>query len=252
MATGPLAPTPRHQFFTDDGEPLNGGLVYTYEAGTTTESVLYFDAGLASPLADPQELILSDGSAEGGSYLSGPYMAPEQAQKWMLAFGPTPAPVFDPVLSIHALWTVDPVQPVNLLVPTTDVFEYFDFDGNSATSIVNTTYPAGATFDKLHSGTAVLIIDPANIPAGSYVIRAMAKGSTGAIAIDVALMNLSSGAPDTPMVTASGSSATGLIVQSSAITWPAAGTTYRFGIKVKVDAGSATVWSVKLARSGPV
>lgn len=38
-----LTPAPKMQFFDINGEPLVGGKVYTYEAGTTTPSVTYTD-----------------------------------------------------------------------------------------------------------------------------------------------------------------------------------------------------------------
>lgn len=37
-------PQPEDQFFDDDGKPLAGGLVYTYEAGTTTPLATYMSA----------------------------------------------------------------------------------------------------------------------------------------------------------------------------------------------------------------
>jgi len=44
---------PAFQFFDNDGEPLNGGLVYTYAPGTTTPKASYQDAALSVPHANP-------------------------------------------------------------------------------------------------------------------------------------------------------------------------------------------------------
>lgn len=44
---------PAFQFFDNNGEPLNGGLVYTYEPGTTTPKASYQDAALTTPQANP-------------------------------------------------------------------------------------------------------------------------------------------------------------------------------------------------------
>ena len=44
MATTSLSPTPKLQFFDLNGAPLSGGLLYTYEAGTTTPLATYTDS----------------------------------------------------------------------------------------------------------------------------------------------------------------------------------------------------------------
>ncbi len=52
-----LTPAPKMQFFDINGEPLVGGKVYTYEAGTTTPLVTYTDNTGAS--ANPNPIILN-------------------------------------------------------------------------------------------------------------------------------------------------------------------------------------------------
>lgn len=54
MAT--LGPAPKAQFFYANGEPLVGGKVYTYAAGTTTPQVTYTDA--SGSTANPNPIIL--------------------------------------------------------------------------------------------------------------------------------------------------------------------------------------------------
>ena len=44
MATTSLSPTPKLQFFDLNGAPLSGGLLYTYEAGSTTPLATYTDS----------------------------------------------------------------------------------------------------------------------------------------------------------------------------------------------------------------
>jgi hypothetical protein len=44
MATTSLSPTPKLQFFDLNGDPLAGGLLYTYAAGTTTPLASYTDS----------------------------------------------------------------------------------------------------------------------------------------------------------------------------------------------------------------
>jgi hypothetical protein len=52
-----LSPAPKMQFFDINGEPLVGGKVYTYQAGTTTPLVTYTDNTGAS--ANPNPIILN-------------------------------------------------------------------------------------------------------------------------------------------------------------------------------------------------
>lgn len=51
--TASLIPTPVMQFLDADGNPLVGGKVYTYEAGTSTPLETYTDYGGATPNANP-------------------------------------------------------------------------------------------------------------------------------------------------------------------------------------------------------
>lgn len=59
MAT--LSPFPIFRFFDASGNPLAGGKLYTYEAGTTTPLATYTDAGAGTPNANP---IILDANGE--------------------------------------------------------------------------------------------------------------------------------------------------------------------------------------------
>ena len=48
-----LSPTPKFQGFDASGDPLTGGLLYTYEAGTTTPLATYTDYDAGTPNANP-------------------------------------------------------------------------------------------------------------------------------------------------------------------------------------------------------
>ena len=53
------------QFFTDDGVPLSGGLIYSYAAGTTTPKTTYTSS--AGNIAHPNPIVLnSAGRVPGG------------------------------------------------------------------------------------------------------------------------------------------------------------------------------------------
>jgi hypothetical protein len=66
-----LSPSPTLQFFDSNGDPLVGGKLYTYTAGTTTPKTTYTDSAGAVPNANP---IILDSRGEADIYLAtGPY-----------------------------------------------------------------------------------------------------------------------------------------------------------------------------------
>lgn len=68
MATTSLSPTPKLQFFDLNGDPLSGGLLYTYAAGTTTPLASYTDStGL---IANTNPIVL-DSRGEANVWLAG-------------------------------------------------------------------------------------------------------------------------------------------------------------------------------------
>lgn len=66
MATTSLAPTPKLQFFDVNGAPLVGGLLYTYEAGSTTPLTTYTDSTGVSANTNP---IVLDSRGEANVWL---------------------------------------------------------------------------------------------------------------------------------------------------------------------------------------
>ena len=68
MATTTLAPTPKLQFFDLNGAPLSGGLLYTYEAGSTTPLTTYTDSTGVSANTNP---IILDSRGEANVWLAG-------------------------------------------------------------------------------------------------------------------------------------------------------------------------------------
>lgn len=63
---------PRFKAFDSNGDPLAGGLLYTYEAGTDTPLALYEDYAFATPHDNPIEL---DANGEALIYAKAPFKA---------------------------------------------------------------------------------------------------------------------------------------------------------------------------------
>lgn len=53
MSIATVAPAFYPQWTDDDGVPLAGGSIATYEAGTTTPVAVYTDSGLTVPFSNP-------------------------------------------------------------------------------------------------------------------------------------------------------------------------------------------------------
>lgn len=67
MAVGTVMPQPVFTGFDDNGNPLVGGLLYTYTAGTTTPLATYADVALTTPNANP---VVLDAAGRHVVYLS--------------------------------------------------------------------------------------------------------------------------------------------------------------------------------------
>lgn len=65
-----VMPSPRFQWVESNGNPLVGGKLYTYVAGTSSPLNTYTDASLATPNANP---VILDASGSAAVYLSGSY-----------------------------------------------------------------------------------------------------------------------------------------------------------------------------------
>jgi hypothetical protein len=120
----------------------------------------------------------------------------------------------------------------------------FYFGGSAAAPTVNTTFPSGATLDKLAPDTGVFSC-PASLPAGTYKLEAILAAEGGAT-VSLELVNLTD-APDTAVVTITSTSATGQKVQSSTVTLVAS---KDFGVKRKSSsaASRAWAWAIRLVR----
>jgi hypothetical protein len=136
-----LSPAPKAQFFDANGDPLVGGKVYTYAAGTTTPLATYTDA--SGVFANGNPIILDARGEANIWYSSG------SAYKVVLADA-----------SDAVIWTVD-----NILT-TGDMA----FQNANNVSITGGTIGSGVTFNGNITGTA------SNVTG----IVAVANGGTGA------------------------------------------------------------------------
>jgi hypothetical protein len=209
---------------------VNGGKLYTYLSGTLTPASIYHDADLNTAYAFPA---VSDSQGRIGYYMD-PAIGNLKFQQ---------TDENDVPCGFNG-GTVDPVAPTN--AGTAGAHEEFVFCSNSAALVTNTTYTSGATFDKLHPGSSVWAFD-SDAP-GTYELEINGVMSAAGT-LTVALVNLSDGAPDTPIATAFITSTTGARAVSGTVTFPAGGTTKVYGIKAIVSANSGFVTGARMNRT---
>lgn len=230
MATGALMPAPYLTILDATGVAVSGGTVEFFASGTSTHQAAYSDAGLTTPLANPAT---ADSAGRLVVYFS--------ATAYKLTIkdaGGTLIRTVDPVTSTGA-------SGAGLIGAA--IGDVFVFGGDPTSPVTSAAYPSGATFDKLHAGTAVLSLDSANLAPGTYELQATGLVQSAAT-LTVAIVNLSDGAPDTPLATCAITSLTGEVQTSAAITFAGAGATKLYGVKCKITTASGEVFGARLVR----
>lgn len=228
MATGALLPLPWWNPLDDTGLIMPGAKLYFYLSGTSTPATVYHDADLNSAWTDP-----AVADAYGRIII---YLDPAVGNLKLIVTDADDVAIGS---------TIDPVTPVN--AGLSGLGTIFDFGSLSTSPITQTTYNSGATFDTLQPGASVWVVDPATL-TGTYVLEAQGVQDTAGT-LTIALVNLSDGAPDTPIATVAITSLTGSVGQSADIVLPAGGTEKNFGIKCKVSANTGFVVGARIVRT---
>jgi hypothetical protein len=226
MSTGSIMPSPVFTGWDTNGNPLAGGKLYVYLAGTNTPATVYSDVNLTVPLSNP---VILDSAGRATVFL------PSGSFKFALN---SSADVTQ--------WTVDNVQAVH--TNQGQLGEVFVFGGDPNSVAQATSYPSGTTFDKCHAGTSIWNVDSSTLPSGTYVLEGMLMGISGG-SITLGLVNLSDGAPDTALVEIASGNMAGARVRSSTITFAAAGSSKDYAIKSKVNSGGGFGWGVRVLRT---
>jgi hypothetical protein len=228
MASGLINPMLWWTIRDDNDVVVNGGKLYTYLSGTLTPASIYTDGDLATAYAFPA---VSDSVGRIGFYMN-PALG-------NLKFIQTDA---NDVPCGFNSGIVDPVT-----VSGTGLGDTFVFCANSTSLITATSYASGATFDKLQAGSSVWSQVP-DLLSGTHVLEINAVVNAAAT-LTVALVNLTDGAPDTPLVEATVTSLTGALAQSAAITFPSSASAKQFGIKSKISANSGFVVGARIRKT---
>lgn len=231
MPSGTLSPSPYLTVLDATGVAISGATVEFFASGTSAHLTAYSDAALAVPLANPATC---DSAGRLVIYLQ------PLAYKFVIkdAGGVT-------------IRTVDPVTSVGSAgagLVGAALGDVFVFGGDPTSPVTTAAYPSGATFDKLHAGTSVFQLDSGSLAPGTY--KLMATGLVvGVVTLSVAIVNLTDGAPDTPLATATITSTTGEVATSGTIAFAASGASKNYGVKTKITGGSGEAFGIRLVRT---
>lgn len=222
--SGTIAPVPSQQFFDNNGDPLAGGFLASYIAGTSTPTPIYANAFLGTAYTNPAEL---DAAGRLTYYLDA------LSYKFVL----TDANGVE-------IWSVDPVASTGLSVASIGS-SFFAFLGEEEARISNTSYNAGTLYSTCHPDTVFFSVDSSNL-VGTYALSGMLKATTGTVT--ASLVNLTDGSPDTPLRSITSTSTIGEIQTSAAITFASGGSVKTYAIKTIVTTGSGYAWGLFLKK----
>lgn len=169
-----LTPPPVLQFFDSNGDPLSGGLLFTYLAGTTTKANTYSDDTGGTTLPNPIVLNSRGEPKTGSGTTTGVWIPPGTAYKFVLA----PSTDTDP--PTNPIWTVNNVTAPNLGTLLTV--------GASGTAIVSNGTSWVAGYPAMRGYIAGLTLSNDSITPNSIldISAGQATDSTGAVLMTLA------------------------------------------------------------------
>lgn len=159
----------RVQLFDNNGDPLNGGKVYTYEPGTTSNKTSYSDSGFTTPNANP---VVLDAYGRGQIYLNGNYKVVVKTSADVTLYtednvNPDPTSGGDytnksgDVKTKSANYDVTAADDGNLIVATSGTWTL-------GTAVAAATLGNGFEFFFLNAGTGVVTFDPNSTETVQY------------------------------------------------------------------------------------
>jgi hypothetical protein len=170
MSVGVVLPNAKVQLFDDNGDPLAGGLLYSYAAGSSTPQNTYSDVGLTTPNANPKVL-----DAAGRATI---YLTPASSYRFLLkdAFGAT---VWDQD-NITVAAVADTVRKI--IAGTNITISYTGVDAGTGDVTVNVSAELGGVYtggialagqaigDLMYASSTVQWARLADVAAGAVLV----------------------------------------------------------------------------------
>jgi hypothetical protein len=208
---GTVMPSPVFTGLDNSGNPLSGGKLTTYAAGTTDSLATYSDSALSSANANP---VVLDAGGRAVVYLSN-----NTSYKFLLTDS-----------SDVTVWSQDNIQSTQN-IPIYVAHEGIPMFGSDEVGDNATSYPSGTTGAVIVPGSRILSLLNTDM-SGTWKLRGMVRGDGSTPTIRVAFINLTD-ASTTELAYIESSSTVGAPIESGAITF--ASGTKSYGCKIKSD-----------------
>jgi len=173
MATGTIAPSPVFTGFDSNGNPLAGGLLYTYIAGTTTPIATYTDVGLSVANANP---IVLDSAGRAVIFLS-----PGGSYKFVLKTS-----------AGAAVWTQDNITSVPTSSTSLDITGIAGETLTAGQAVYLSAGDGGKTAGKWYKAESANAYSSSSAIAVGMVPASIATDATGSIRLSGTMTGLSS------------------------------------------------------------
>ena len=226
---GTVMPSPVFVGLDNSGNPISGGLLNAYAAGTSDRQATYSDAALASANANP---VVLDSAGRAVVYLS------STSYKFVLTNADASV----------TYWTRDNVSATQLTQVIAN--EHVALFGTNEVGDNATAYPSGATGDVIVPGSKLLSLLNTNM-TGTWELEGMLRidGTEGSEKVTVAFINLTD-APTPALVEIDSTSTVGARdVSAEGITFATGTKTYGCKIKSNDALNYAYAWGLSLVRT---
>ena len=202
-----LAPILNDQFFLANGDPLAGGKIFSYVAGTTTKLALYTGPDGATPYANP--LVLDAGGRIPSS--GSAWLTVGSKYKFVLA----PANDTDPPASPY--WTVDAVAGINdNSFSTSTIIAQEWTTGTTPTFVSANTYYVAGDQRAAHSvGRRVRTVNTIGTVYGTIVTSTYTTVTTVVLALDSSALDSGLSAVDLGLLNPAAPSAPGSLLYAT-------------------------------------
>lgn len=175
MAVGIVMPAPIFTGWDNNGNPLVGGKLYAYLAGTTTATNTYSDVGLATPNTNP---VILDAAGRAVIYLD-----PTISYKFVLTDS-----------ADAAVWTRDNIREVSMSSGTLDVLGTAGVNLSNGEAAYLSDGSGGLTAGRWYKATATYAYASVGAIVG-FATAAIAAGDAGTIRLSGVVDGLSSLTP---------------------------------------------------------
>jgi len=250
-----LTPTPKQQIYGSDGNPLVGGKIYTYAAGTTTPLATYTDYGAGTPNTNP--IILNSlGQANIWLATSSSYKFSVFTSADVLLY--TVDNIATPIDYISLVTSLASPPPIGSTAPNTGAFTTLAATTGTITTVNSTTVSATTVNATTITATGTITAETLTFEGGGSMTKPPESGiqpitaSVAANALTVTLnpttldfrsANLTSGAVVSRLI----SSAISVVVSSGSTLGTVSGNQSRIVVLALDNAGTVELAVVNIA-----